>query len=31
VSMYASKFAVCTEQGPQTLDTEPFYQGSATD
>jgi N4-(beta-N-acetylglucosaminyl)-L-asparaginase len=31
VSMYASKFAVCTEQGPQTLDTEPFYQGRATD
>ena len=31
VSMYAAKYAVCTEQGPQTLDTEPLYPGSATD
>jgi N4-(beta-N-acetylglucosaminyl)-L-asparaginase len=28
VSMYPAKFAVCTEQGPQTLNTEPLYQGS---
>jgi N4-(beta-N-acetylglucosaminyl)-L-asparaginase len=27
VSMYPSKFAVCTESGPQTLDTEPLLQG----
>jgi N4-(beta-N-acetylglucosaminyl)-L-asparaginase len=27
VSMYASKFAVCTEHGAQTLDTEPLFQG----
>jgi N4-(beta-N-acetylglucosaminyl)-L-asparaginase len=31
VSMYASKYAVCTEHGPQTLDTEPMFQGTATD
>jgi N4-(beta-N-acetylglucosaminyl)-L-asparaginase len=31
VSMYAAKYAVCTENGPQTLDTEPLYPGSATD
>jgi N4-(beta-N-acetylglucosaminyl)-L-asparaginase len=29
VSMYAAKYAVCTENGAQTLDTEPLYQGSA--
>ena len=28
VSMYPAKYAVCTEQGPQTLDTEPLYLGS---
>jgi N4-(beta-N-acetylglucosaminyl)-L-asparaginase len=28
VSMYPAKFAVCTEQGPQTLNTEPLFQGS---
>jgi len=28
VSMYAAKYAVCTENGAQTLDTEPLYQGS---
>jgi N4-(beta-N-acetylglucosaminyl)-L-asparaginase len=27
VSMYASKYAVCTEAGPQTLDTEPLIPG----
>jgi len=27
VSMYPSKYAVCTEQGPQTLDTEPLLKG----
>ncbi len=31
VSMYAAKYAVCTEKGPETLDTEPLYQGSPTD
>ena len=31
VSMYASKYAVCTENGPQTLDTEPLYQGKSTE
>ncbi len=31
VSMYASKYAVCTDHGPQTLDTEPLYAGNATD
>jgi N4-(beta-N-acetylglucosaminyl)-L-asparaginase len=31
VSMYASKYAVCTEHGPQTLDTEALYEGSPTD
>jgi len=31
VSMYASKYAVCTEHGPQTLDTEPLFAGNATD
>ena len=28
VSMYPAKFAVCTEQGPQTLNTEPLFQGT---
>jgi N4-(beta-N-acetylglucosaminyl)-L-asparaginase len=28
VSMYPAKFAVCTDQGPQTLDTEPLFHGS---
>jgi N4-(beta-N-acetylglucosaminyl)-L-asparaginase len=27
VSMYDSKFAVCTEQGPQSLDCEAVYRG----
>ncbi|MBS1808399.1 MAG: N(4)-(beta-N-acetylglucosaminyl)-L-asparaginase [Acidobacteria bacterium] len=27
VSMYESKYAVCTENGPQTLDTEPLFKG----
>ena len=27
VSMYAAKYAVCTENGPQTLDTEPLLKG----
>jgi len=31
VSMFPSKYAVCTEAGPQTLDTEPLYQGKATE
>jgi N4-(beta-N-acetylglucosaminyl)-L-asparaginase len=31
VSMYAAKYAVCTEKGPETLDTEPLLQGKATD
>jgi N4-(beta-N-acetylglucosaminyl)-L-asparaginase len=31
VSMYASKYAVCTENGPQTLDTEPLFEGKSTD
>jgi hypothetical protein len=25
--MYPSKFALCTENGPQTLDTEPLFTG----
>src|SRR5580765_7803331 len=28
VSMHPAKFAVCTEQGPQTLNTEPLFTGS---
>jgi N4-(beta-N-acetylglucosaminyl)-L-asparaginase len=28
VSMYPAKFAVCTEQGPQTLNTDALFQGS---
>jgi N4-(beta-N-acetylglucosaminyl)-L-asparaginase len=31
VSMYASTYAVCTEKGPQTLDTEPLFEGRATE
>ncbi|HZT77085.1 MAG TPA: N(4)-(beta-N-acetylglucosaminyl)-L-asparaginase [Vicinamibacterales bacterium] len=31
VSMYASTYAVCTENGPQTLQTEALYEGKATD
>jgi N4-(beta-N-acetylglucosaminyl)-L-asparaginase len=27
VSMYPSLFAVCTEKGPETLATEPLYEG----
>ncbi len=27
VSLYESKYAVCTENGPQTLDTEPLFKG----
>jgi len=27
VSMYPARFAVCTEHGAQTLDTEPMFQG----
>jgi N4-(beta-N-acetylglucosaminyl)-L-asparaginase len=28
VSMYPAKYAVCTDSGPRTLDTESLYQGS---
>jgi N4-(beta-N-acetylglucosaminyl)-L-asparaginase len=28
VAMYAAKYAVCTENGAQTLDVEPLYAGS---
>lgn len=31
VSMYASTYAVCTENGAQTLATEALYPGKATD
>jgi N4-(beta-N-acetylglucosaminyl)-L-asparaginase len=31
VSMYASTYAVCTENGAQTLPTEPLLDGRATD
>jgi N4-(beta-N-acetylglucosaminyl)-L-asparaginase len=31
VSMYAGKYAACTEKGPQTLDTEPLLPGKPTD
>jgi N4-(beta-N-acetylglucosaminyl)-L-asparaginase len=27
VSMYPSKFAVCTENGPQTIPTEAMFEG----
>jgi N4-(beta-N-acetylglucosaminyl)-L-asparaginase len=30
-SMYPAKFAVCTEAGPQTLNTEPLLSGKPTD
>jgi hypothetical protein len=29
VSMYAGKYAVCTENGPATLATESLFDGSA--
>jgi N4-(beta-N-acetylglucosaminyl)-L-asparaginase len=31
VSMYPSSFALCTENGPQTLNTEPMFTGNPTD
>ena len=31
VSMYASNYAVCTENGPQTVPCEPLLQGRASD
>jgi N4-(beta-N-acetylglucosaminyl)-L-asparaginase len=31
VSMYASTYARCTEKGPETLSTEPLYEGRPTD
>lgn len=31
VSMYAGQYAVCTEQGPETLPTTPLLEGKATD
>ena len=31
VSMYASTYAVCSENGPETRDTEPLLPGRATD
>lgn len=31
VSMYAAQYAVCTENGPQTVDTTPLLDGKATD
>ena len=31
VSMYASKFALCNDKGPQTLDTEPLLPGQPFD
>ncbi len=31
VSMYASRYAVCTENGPQTLNCEPLHPGRASD
>jgi N4-(beta-N-acetylglucosaminyl)-L-asparaginase len=31
VSMYGSKYAACTEQGPQTLDTDALFEGRPTD
>jgi N4-(beta-N-acetylglucosaminyl)-L-asparaginase len=31
VSMYASKYAACTERGPQTLETEALFEGRPTD
>jgi N4-(beta-N-acetylglucosaminyl)-L-asparaginase len=31
VAMYESTYAVCTENGPQTVKTEALYSGNATD
>ena len=31
VSLYPSKFAVCTENGPETRDTEPLLTGNPTE
>jgi hypothetical protein len=31
VSLYESTYAVCTENGPQTLPTTPLFEGKATD
>lgn len=31
VAMYATKYAVCTENGPQTLECEPLHPGRASD
>src|SRR5437899_4906336 len=31
VAMYQSTYAVCTENGPQTLQTDALYEGRATD
>ena len=31
VAMYQSTYAVCTENGPQTLQTDALYEGKATD
>lgn len=31
VSMYPAKYAVCTENGPQTVDCTPLLEGTATD
>ena len=31
VSMYSGSYAACTENGPQTLKTEPLFEGRATD
>jgi N4-(beta-N-acetylglucosaminyl)-L-asparaginase len=31
VSMYPAKYAVCTDKGPETLDTEPLLPGKPTD
>src|SRR5262249_46426754 len=31
VSMHPSHYAVCTENGPETLPTEPLYQSKAQD
>ena len=31
VSMYGASYAVCTENGPQTLQCEPLHPGRATD
>jgi hypothetical protein len=29
--MYAANYAVCTEKGPETVDTTPLLEGRATD